>query len=162
MARARDQIRRELSLLDRLIDLTPNSTAEAPLSSWEYAREMKSSVLRDLSSLLNTRRAEEDFDPEFDQATNSLLTFGITDFTAADLNDDLDREQVRCSIERAIRKFEPRLAQVKVMLQEPDPLQPTLRFQIDALLRLTNGTEPVLFDATLHRDSRQIALKGTV
>src|SRR5690242_12370815 len=153
MARARDQIRRELSLLDRLIDLSPKSTAEPPLSSWEYAREMKSSVLRDLSALLNTRRAEEDFDPEYEQATNSLLTFGITDCTASDLTARLDREQVRCSIERAIRQFEPRLARVKVSLQEPDPLQPVLRFQIDALLRLGSGTEPVLFDAALHRDS---------
>src|SRR6516162_8976881 len=71
-----------LSLLDRLIDLEPGSGQEARANSWEELRQHKESLCRDLTALLNTRRAEADFPPDYEEADRSLLTFGITDFTA--------------------------------------------------------------------------------
>ena len=124
MPAARHQAGVTLSLLDRLFDLQPESQAEAPLSSWEQLRQLKASLCRDLSALLNTRRAEEDFDPAYTEATNSLLSFGIVDFTSYNLKSGAEQDQVRRSIERAIRQFEPRLARVSVSLEEPDPLAP--------------------------------------
>jgi type VI secretion system protein ImpF len=111
-----------------------------------------------LAALLNTRRAEADFDPLFEQATESLLTFGIADFTAYNLKNGIEQELVRRSIERAIRQFEPRLTRVAVSLMTPDPLRPVLQFQIEAVLRTT--AESVVFDATLHRDSRRFGVAG--
>jgi type VI secretion system protein ImpF len=138
----------ELSFFDRLSDLPSNS------------RTIFNSLFRDLTALLNSRRAEEDFDASFSESTNSLLTYGIVDFTSYNLKNAIDQERVRCSIERTIRQFEPRLSRVKVLLLEPDPLIPTLRFQIDALLRVGSGSESVLLDVALHRDSRRIAISG--
>jgi type VI secretion system protein ImpF len=149
-----------LSLVDRLVDLEPESQAEVPLSSWEQLRVFKASLCRDLSALLNTRRAEQDFDPSYEEATNSLLSFGITDFTSYNLKRGDDREQIRRSIERAIRQFEPRLARVSVSIEEPDPLRPVLRFQIEALLRTGTADEPLNLDVSLHRDSRRMAVSG--
>jgi type VI secretion system protein ImpF len=146
------------SLLDRLI----NSEQEIHSSSWEQMRAFKASVCRDLTALLNTRRAEKDFDPAYTEAANSLLSFGITDFTSYNLKSGLDHEQVRRSMERAIRQFEPRLTQVEVTVAEPDPSRPVLQFQITALLRMEPADEPVVFDATLQRDSRRIAVSGGV
>ena len=123
-------------------------------------REFKTSLCRDLSALLNTRRAEQDFDPAYEEATNSLLSFGITDFTSYNLKSGVEQEQVRRSIERAIRQFEPRLTRVSVSIEEPDPLRPVLQFQIDALLRIGPADEPVVFDVALHRESRRIAVSG--
>jgi type VI secretion system protein ImpF len=148
------------SLLDRLIDLQPEAQKEVPSISWEQMREFKAALCRDLTALLNTRRAEEDFAPVYVEATNSLLTFGITDFTAYNLKSDTDQEQVRRSIERAIRQFEPRLTQVEVSVEKPDPLRPVLQFQIAALMRIEPAAEPVVFDATLQRESRRIAVSG--
>jgi type VI secretion system protein ImpF len=149
-----------LSLLDRLLDLQPESREEAPLSSWEQLREFKTSLCRDLSALLNTRRAEQDFDPAYEEATNSLLSFGIADFTSYNLKNGVEQEQVRRSMERAIRKFEPRLASVSASLEEPDPLRPVLQFQIEALLRIGPAAESVVFDVSLHRESRLVAVAG--
>src|ERR1700688_4634277 len=101
-----------LSLLDRLTDLEPDSKREARPRDWEEMRQLKVSLCRDLGALLNTRRAEADFPPEYEEATNSLLSFGVADFTSYDLKGGGDRERVRRSIERAIRQFEPRLARV--------------------------------------------------
>jgi len=123
-------------------------------------REIKAGLCRDLSALLNTRRAEADFDPEFEQATNSILTFGVADFTSLNLKSRIEQDRVRLSIERAIRQFEPRLTRVAVTVEEADALRPVLRFEVSALLRIDPGGQAVLFDATLHRDSRRIAVTG--
>ena len=58
------------------------------MSSWEEMRQFKAALCRDLAALLNTRRAEQDFDPAFEQATNSLLTFGVADFTSFNLKNE--------------------------------------------------------------------------
>ena len=160
MATGQHQAGMTLSLLDRLLDLQPESQAEAPVSSWEQLREFKTSLCRDLSALLNTRRAEQDFDPAYEEATNSLLSFGIADFTSYNLKSGVEQDQVRRSIERAIRQFEPRLARVSVSIEEPDPLRPVLQFQIEALLRIGPAAEPVMFDLSLHRESRRMAVSG--
>ena len=144
----------ELSLLDRL------AAIESPLSQWEHRRELERSLCRDLTDLLNTRRAEQDFDARFEEATNSLLSFGIPDFTSYDLKNTIEQERVRCSIERAIRQFEPRLARVKVLLEKTELGRPSLRFHVEAQLRDGADAEDVVFDATLQRDSRRIAVSG--
>jgi type VI secretion system protein ImpF len=130
------------------------------MNSWEQSREYKLSLCRDLAALLNTRRAEQDFDPAYTEATNSVLSFGIADFTSYNLKSGVEQDQVRRSIERAIRQFEPRLARVSVSMEEPDPVRPVLQFQIDALLRLGPSDEPVMFDVALYRESRRIAVSG--
>jgi type VI secretion system protein ImpF len=149
-----------LSIVDRLTDLEPDSKVEGRSSSWEDMREIKAALCRDLAALFNTRRAEQDFDPAYEQATNSLLTFGVADFTSFNLKNGIEQERVRRSIEQAIRQFEPRLARVTVSLDQPDHHRPMLRFQIDAMLRIGPNSEAVLFDATLYRDSRRIDVSG--
>jgi type VI secretion system protein ImpF len=149
-----------LSLLDRLTDLEPDSQKEARSSHWEELRQSKASLCRDLAVLLNTRRAEKDFPAGYEEATNSLLSFGVVDFTAYDLKSGPDPERVRRSIERAIRQFEPRLTRVSVSIEEPDPLKPVLPLHIEAILRTGPADEPVNFDIALFRESRRLAVSG--
>ena len=148
------------SLLDRLTQPEGASKAKLHPDSLESIRSLKRSLCRDLGALLNTRRAEEDFDPRFDEASNSLLTFGIADFTSLNLTSGVDQERLRRSVERAIRQFEPRLTQVSVSLAEPNTANPVLRLHIDAILRIESRREPVSFAAALSRDSRRIAVSG--
>ena len=154
MSRENSQWGPTLSILDRLTE------KQTPASSWDEMREIKRSLCDDLAALLNTRRAEEDFDEQYEQAANSVLTYGVTDFTSYNLTNTIEQERLRRSIERAIRLFEPRLTRVNVILEEPDPLRPVLRFQIEAVLRMETPGEPVVFDAMLYRDSRRISVSG--
>jgi type VI secretion system protein ImpF len=147
------------TLLDRLIDLNPGSQREAPVSVWEQARDMQSALARDLTALLNTRRATADFGPIYEESANSILNFGIVDLNSYGLKTGMGQEQLRRSIEQAIRQFEPRLERVTVSLEEADQLRPILRFQVSAVLR-TEAQEPVVFEATLHRDSRRVTVSG--
>jgi type VI secretion system protein ImpF len=160
MATSDNQAGVVLSLLDRLIDLDPDSRREARSNPWDEMRDLKASLCRDLTALLNTRRAEEDFPAGFEESTNSLLSFGVVDFTAHDLKSGVEQERLRRSIERAVRQFEPRLAGVTVTIEEPDPLKPVLQFQIAAVLRVEPSSESVVFDVTLQRESRRMAVSG--
>jgi type VI secretion system protein ImpF len=147
------------SLLDRLTWSHGTGSNLHP-DSLEYIRFLKESLCRDLTALLNTRRAEEDFDPSYDEASNSLLSFGIADFTSLNLTSGVDQERLRYSVERAIRQFEPRLAGVSVSLDEPNTASPVLRLHIYAILKIGSRREAVSFSAALSRDSRRIAISG--
>src|SRR4051794_17518255 len=107
-----------LSFLDRLIN-PELAKPEGNSRSLEYMRQLKESVCRDLTALLNTRRTE-DFDSSFEESTKSLLTFGVTDFTSFTLTSETDQERVRYSVERAIHQFEPRLTRLTVTLEQAD------------------------------------------
>ena len=128
--------------------------------SEQHIERLKAYIQRDLNALLNTRRAERDFDASYVESTNSLLTFGVADFTAYNLTSQVDQERVRQSIERAIRQFEPRLSQVEVRLEPADLTTPVLRFHIEGLLRITPDPEAVVFSARFQRDSRHIVVSG--
>jgi type VI secretion system protein ImpF len=149
------------TILDRLFDMTPGSQREGRVNIAERARDIQAALARDLTALLNTRRATADFDPVYQESTNSLLTFGIVDFTSYNLKKGVEQEQLRKSIEMAIRRFEPRLERVSVTLEESDQTRPIVRFQVSAVLR-TENQEPVVFEATLHRDTRRVAVSGGV
>jgi len=134
----------ELTLLDRLTD-----------------SDGKNSLARDITALLNTRRQDRNLDTDFEQAANSVLTFGIEDFSSYNLNSSIDQERVRCSIERAIRQFEPRLTRVSVSLGQPEPFHPALTLRIDAELTAGPGDcRPVQIAGVLERASRRIVLQG--
>jgi type VI secretion system protein ImpF len=146
------------SLLDRLTDLDPDNESEPAATEWSAMRDFKASLARDLAALLNTRRKEVALDPDYVEVGNSVLTYGIPDYTSYTLTNGVEQELVRRSIERAIRQFEPRLSRVAVVLAQPDPATPTLTFQIDAVLKIDD--EPVAFDVRLHRDSRRMSVAG--
>lgn len=158
---APDELQAEVtpSLLDRLMDRNPRSSREEAGNTWEQARELRAALCRDLAVLLNTRRASEDFDGRYEESANSLLSFGIADFTSHNLKKGVQQEQLRKSIEQSIRRFEPRLDRVDVTLQESDAVRPVLRFQVSAVLR-TRNQDAVFFEATLHRDSRRFGVSG--
>ena len=60
-----------------------------------------------------------------------------------------------------IRRHEPRLLRVSVeLVSNPEPVDRTLRFKIDALLRADPAPEPVVFDSTVEPATTQFAVTG--
>ena len=148
-----------LSLFDRLTDEHPKLSAEVYVSEWEQARLFKESVSRDLTSLLNVRRKDEEINPAYEQIKGSVLNYGVPDFMSLKLGNSADRERIRAGIESAIRQFEPRLARVGVTIDAANSVHPVLHFRVSAMLR-SDPIEPVEFDAVLSGDSRQFQVKG--
>ena len=160
MARIRDDQPLVPSVLDRLLDDEPNNRREVPKSRIQALRELKQSVRRDLENLLNTRWRCVAWPPGLQQLDQSLVSYGIPDFTGLSVSSPSDREHLRNIIERAIRRFEPRFKTVKiVLLKNRDMFDRTLRFRIDALLYAEPAPEPVVFDSQLEPASSNFEVR---
>jgi type VI secretion system protein ImpF len=147
------------SVLDRLIDFEPRVSTEAPASRSKQLSRIKEAVKRDLEWLLNTKQPPGP-PPKLPHLEASLLTLGLPDFTSGSLAGVPEQERLRKAIEAAIRKFEPRLMGVVVTLVEGRELDRTLRFRIDAMLRVEPEPEPVTFDSVLELGSQAFVVRG--
>ncbi len=147
--RLTEDIRITPSILDRLVDLEPKVSTEAPKSRSQSLRELKQSIRRDLEWLLNTRHSADKIPADLEELNKSLATFGIPDFTGLSSKSSDDRKNLTKSVEKAFRVFEPRFINLKVSLVDSDSAIRSIRFRIQATLRLEPTPEPIVFDTTL-------------
>ena len=109
-------------------------------------------VLRNLETLLNTRRHHISPPQHLACVHESLLAFGIPDFTGCGFDNDLQRRRLCGVIKAAIRNFEPRLRNVEVVdLNKSSPIERSLRFQITGQLLVYPRPYRVAFDSRLDR-----------
>jgi type VI secretion system protein ImpF len=147
------------SLLDRLIDREPRISTEPPASGAGSLAQVKEAVRRDLEWLLNTKQtpaASTDL-PHLDA---SAWSYGLPDLSASSLSSTGDRERLRLAIEAAIRRFEPRLQGVEVTQAEVHASDRSIRFRIDAMLRVHPAREPVTFDSMFQLATKAFQVRG--
>ncbi len=157
----RGQIRARLPLLDRLLDDTPDQPVDPPMSAAEAVATLRASVQRDLEALLNARRRWQSWPAELDQLSRSAVGYGLPDFTAGALNDPAQRERLRAEIEATIRRFEPRLADLRVAsLNARDSLEARLRLRIEGVLHAEPGDEPVTFETVVDATTAEVTLNA--
>ncbi len=149
-----------LSLLDRLIDNQPDVSKEAPMDDAEKLRIIQQSVRRDLESLLNTRYRCVSWPPEFDEIDDSLINYGIPDFTASSLNAAGDSDVLVNAIKKAITLFEPRLVDVKVTpVRNEHYFDRTFRFRIEGMLVVEDGRHRVKYDSSMESATGQFDIE---
>jgi type VI secretion system protein ImpF len=149
-----------LSLLDRLIDDEPEKPVDKPVSGAQALAALRRSVMRDLEALMNTRRRWREWSPTLTELSVSSVGYGIPDFTAGVANDPIQRERLRSEIELTIRRFEPRLGRLRVMLVEnSNPLEPRLRLRIEALLHAEAAHEPVAFETVIDTATSSVVVR---
>ncbi len=161
MARTTGDSTVTLSVLDRLIDREPNNSAEAPLSRAQSVRVLKNAVRRDLEWLMNTRCVLRISEEALDEVGHSLYTYGLPDFSSYSIASTADQSRLLREILTAIKVFEPRLANVRVV-----PLEDTfshlkqVRLRIDAMLLMEPTPEPISFDTFIELRSGVCRLTG--
>jgi type VI secretion system protein ImpF len=148
------------SVLDRLIDREPRVSSEEALRGSQHLARVKEAVKRDLEWLLNSRQLLADRPPELKHLANSLLTFGMPDFSTSMLSNTNDQDRLRRVVQETIARFDPRLAAVQVTLVEGREFDRSLHFRIDALLRVEPSPLPVTFDSVLQLSSRAFVVEG--
>jgi type VI secretion system protein ImpF len=154
------QRRAQLPLLDRLTDEAPGQEADAPLSGAEALEALRRSVRRDLEMLLNSRRRWRSWPVELQDLQRSALAYGIPDCTAGAFHDKRQREMLRAEIEDTLRRFEPRFARVRVALVDSkNPLESTLRLQIEALLHAEPAPEPISFQTVVDATTAEVLVR---
>jgi type VI secretion system protein ImpF len=149
----------EAPLLDRLMDAEPERAQDRALSPAETVTQLRLAVHRDVEALLNARRPWRSAPERLAALRLSPFGYGMPDFTAGAFNDRQQREVLRVEIEEAIRRFEPRLAQIQVHLADDgNMLGATLKLRIDALLRTHPAPEPIIFDTALDTTTAEFVL----
>ena len=152
--------RAQLPLLDRLVDDAPDVERDPPISAAEAVAILRRSVRRDIEALLNARRRWRSWPEGYADLSVSPLGYGISDFSAGAFNDPAQRDRLRSQIETMIRRFEPRLTQVRVVLLDADnTLDATLRLRIEALLRSEPAPEPIAFDTLVDAATAEVQVK---
>ncbi|MEN6320477.1 MAG: type VI secretion system baseplate subunit TssE [Syntrophaceae bacterium] len=136
----------QTSILDRLLDDEPGVSREAVQHQLADIREIKQSVIRDMESLLNTRRKIFPVPDEFKEVNNSLFVYGLPDFSSQNPKNPQVKQMLRRDIEQTIAKFERRLMNVKVKLEMSDKMEQKIRFRITGILHMEPFSEPVTFD----------------
>lgn len=77
------------SVLDRLIDPDTETTA------WQRGygpEQMLAAVKRDLEELLNTHQSNQDLPPEWEQLSDSLLTYGVPDLVSVSVSNASEKD----------------------------------------------------------------------
>ncbi|MEZ6062309.1 MAG: type VI secretion system baseplate subunit TssE [Planctomycetaceae bacterium] len=149
-----------LSILDRLIDDDPGSQKDPPMEEAQLMRRIQLAVRRDLEDLLNTRYRCTTWPPELEELDNSLINYGIPDFTAASLNAAEEDGILLKSIRAAITLFEPRLTEVRLeKIKNKEYLDRTFRFRIDAVLVIASIRQEVRFDSSLESATGQFEVE---
>jgi type VI secretion system protein ImpF len=150
----------QASILDRLIDLDPDVSREPVPFRLQDIRQVKTSVVRDLENLLNTKWLVAEPPGAFRNLRESLWLYGLRDFSADNPKAPAVRQQLRREIERTISRFEPRLRSVSVQLDAESEKERTLRFRISAMLIVEPLSEPVTFDTVLDVNRAQFKVTG--
>ena len=144
-------------LFDRLLGVPnrgPGNTAARMT-----IEELKDTVARDLESLLNTRSSIVDAAlAGYPECSNSMVTYGLNDFADLCLSSPTDRAAICASIEKAIGCHEPRLRNVRALLEMRDDSVNRLNFSITAVLAASVSQEPVNFDAVLTPSTLQYSI----
>lgn len=151
-----DDLNIRLPLLAALIDDDPDTTTESRQSFRTQARQIKETVRRDLQDLLNTRQRALSWPKELTELDRSVLDYGIVDVTGANLASNERRNAFLAQIAAAIRKHDPRFQSVVITpTDNSDPQDRTLRFRIEATLRVETGPETAIFNFQLEPVSRR-------
>ena len=158
---ARTEIERTVqpSLVDRLTDLEPGVTADAPTTREESARQFRLSVERDVEWLLNTRRTMHAAPEQCEELRHSVHEYGLPDTTGSAIATKAGRERILNALRETIERYEPRLAKPRIRLVDASQVRaPQMRFVIEATLVMDPSPEQVVFDTVLEIASGQYAV----
>jgi type VI secretion system protein ImpF len=149
------------SILERLIDLQPNSGVETPPTRAQSVRQLKAALRRDLEWLLNTRRTPDPAGEEYRETSKSLFNYGLPDITSFNWESARDRTRLARFIEDVVHTYEPRIGRLRVVPIEADAgNRHILRFQIEGMLEMDPAPEHVSFDTVLQLTSGEYQVKG--
>jgi type VI secretion system protein ImpF len=156
------------SLLDRLLDDDPGVQREPAWKQAAVVSTIRTSVCRDLQCLLNARRMLSPAVERYPELADSLVNYGLPDLQSYEVRGDQNQAGLCRMIQDTIRRFEPRLQQVRVALADPGRKRTGRRtgeravaFEIEAVLVVDPIEEPVVFTSTLDISRSEFDVEAT-
>ncbi len=144
------------SMLDRLVDASTDTNSPV---AWYDLEQLLASVQRDVEELLNTRQTHVGLCDELNEVQRSIVAYGLPDPASLNTSTPQMRDAIGLVLEEAVRRFEPRLKNIRATLAGPlDHLHRTLRFRIEAQLAVEDAAS-VAFDTTLDMATGKYSLE---
>ena len=160
MSRGEDQKRVVLSVLDRLLDDEPGHSSEAPLDDSLLLRHTQQAIRRDLQDLLNSRIRCVPWNPEWKELPDSLLNYGLPDFTAAGMDAASNPDKVLESIRQTIERWEPRLSGVRIrQTTDNSYFNRVIKFRIEATMMINEKKHVLFYESVLEATTGQFDVK---
>ena len=145
--------------LDRLL-YDPGEHARGGHGTDLTLAQFKSGIARDLEALLNTRTAiSHDVLAAYPECSNSILNYGLSDFSHLCLGSSVDRDTICAAVKAAIERHEPRLRDVSASLRIAPGSTCRVDLVISAVLQTQAASEPVQFDAQLDSATQQYSIQ---
>ena len=128
-------------LLERIIRLEKEEKGEREKSA---SADETRSILQHLSRLLNTRQG----------SVSTLPDYGVPDLTNVP-GDSIQeiRQNIEQVLQKVVRKYEPRLAKVRMIMSQSERDAFALRFRIEAVLAEQEDV-PITFETVVSTDGR--------
>lgn len=136
-------------LFDRLSVATTEGSFEAKPLRYYSIEEVQNSVAKEVSDLLNTRRSAASFDADIAAST---IAYGIGDYAGFSFKSARDLRYIAQDIEKAIKRFEPRLLNVAVEIPLEQQVNGEPVVKIDAKLCLDKVTHQFSFEIAIHAE----------
>jgi len=152
--------RTQPSILDRLIDVEPGISREPVQNRLASFRQLMTLVRRDIENLLNAKNFASLMGAQYQELQNSLFFYGLADFTAQDPRNPSVRDQLRREVEKAVKRFEPRMTNVVVVAESGTQEERNLGFKITGLLMADPAPEPVIFDTRFDINRGEYTVAG--
>ncbi len=150
------------SLMDRMIDSTSESSDDMDsltIDGWNWRNHLDG-IIRDLQALLNTRQQFHDFElTDFPEARRSFLTYGLPEFDVTARRDVDVQHALKVALEAALKRFEPRLINVKLQYIEDKTAMRVACFRLEALVHARPAPRRVCFDTRLDLDRAECQVK---
>src|SRR5581483_11369330 len=132
---------------------------DGPVARERSVRALRAGVRRDLEWLLNTRRIPEEA-TNLTETENSVYSYGLPDFSTYAIASAKDQTRLVRGLQQAVKLFEPRLSNVRVVPIEINPKGlRTMRIRIEGLLMMDPAPEHISFDTTLQLTTGDFAVK---
>lgn len=148
------------SVLDRLFDDNPELKSEPRLENHQLVKQMRTSIRRDLESLLNTRYYLIQPDSDLVEVDKSIFNYGLPDLATVNVMDITRRNQFIKHLENTLKTYEPRFKSVKVsFVENVDSVDRTLRFRLDTVIYADPVPEVVIYDSILDSVTRSVSVK---
>ncbi len=147
------------SVLDRLSQTGAGRGGDIRIGFHDLLR----AVRRDIEWLLNSKRVLTDNLEEFPEAHDSILNYGLPDFSHFSGSSKADCQRICIMITHTLQRFEPRLAPRTIRVEhviETEKTSTRSRFRIHGLLHVDPVKEPVVFDTEIEMDSGSVEIKS--
>lgn len=136
-----------LPLFDRLVDENPDASSEVSARRFISFDELKESITKDLTLLLNTKISP--FWVEYSKTMKIPFSYGINSTAPSSAETVFEIQDLENRIKQVISNFEPRLKNVQVQILTMGVTPGKADVQIDADVAAGNLRVPLSFSIVM-------------